>query len=249
MDKCDSITLSAPYEVEGYGCIIDVRMNQTDKVLIALPSYISYDIAGDDYIIFKYNKDSIEDVVNVEKIIQKKIYENQDEWLDQHLTKNDIRLLTQSSIREFGSYFTISCRMSQEIYDIVSSENRPFSPEISIDHILCKSDSFSIKCVLSRIIRNLPELRFHNVGKEEDIPVASLSSELEEVTIDEPNQSETVKLTNPTEIYKQLYKKEKKKAKEYRRQAIDAYLKAKDIKMRYMVTDIDISDDSDDEHL
>jgi hypothetical protein len=44
-----------------------------------------------------------------------------------------------------------------------------------------------------------------------------------------------------------MYKTEKARAKEYRRSAIESYLKAKDIKMRYITKDIDISDDSGDE--
>ena len=58
------------------------------------------------------------------------------------------------------------------------------------------------------------------------------------------SQLETIKLKNPTEVYLQIYKAAKQKAKEAKRTAILAYLEAKNIKRSYMLEDTNDSDDS-----
>jgi hypothetical protein len=56
-------------------------------------------------------------------------------------------------------------------------------------------------------------------------------------------------LKQPNEVYLELYKKAREKAKQCRIAAIEAYLEAKQIKTKYMLFDEDESDDdiSDDE--
>lgn len=58
------------------------------------------------------------------------------------------------------------------------------------------------------------------------------------------SELETIKLKNPTEVYLQIYKAAKQKAKEAKRTAILAYLEAKNIKRSYMLEDTNDSDDS-----
>lgn len=58
------------------------------------------------------------------------------------------------------------------------------------------------------------------------------------------SQLETIKLKNPTEVYLQIYKAAKQKAKEAKKTAILAYLEAKNIKRSYMLEDTNDSDDS-----
>jgi predicted secreted protein len=90
------------------------------------------------------------------------------------------------------------------------------------------------------IIREIPEIRFQDKSQ-------GSHDNVKEINIEPPSDSEILQLSTPSDIYKQMYKTEKSKAKEYRRSAIEAYLRAKDIKMRYIAKDIDMSDDSDDE--
>jgi uncharacterized protein YjbI with pentapeptide repeats len=72
---------------------------------------------------------------------------------------------------------------------------------------------------------------------------------LEEVTLDIDNSiDESINLKNPNEVYYELYQKARENAKEYRMKAMESYLEAKRIKSRYMLFDIDESDDSDDEN-
>ena len=66
----------------------------------------------------------------------------------------------------------------------------------------------------------------------------------EELKLNLENNSETIKLRKPNEVYYEIYKKAREKAKELKKNAIVAYLEAKNIKKTYMLEDIDSSDES-----
>ena len=72
---------------------------------------------------------------------------------------------------------------------------------------------------------------------------------LEEITLDiDSSNDDSINLKNPNEVYYEIYKKARENAEEYRTKAMEAYLEAKRIKTKYMLFDIDESDDSDDEN-
>ena len=56
------------------------------------------------------------------------------------------------------------------------------------------------------------------------------------------NNEETIKLKKPNQVYFELYKEARKKAKEAKKKAIIAYLEAKNIKKTYMIENINDSD-------
>jgi hypothetical protein len=60
---------------------------------------------------------------------------------------------------------------------------------------------------------------------------------------------ETITLKKPNQVYYDLYKEAREKAKQAKKEAILAYLEAKNIKKAYMLEDIDSSDDSDIENI
>jgi hypothetical protein len=53
---------------------------------------------------------------------------------------------------------------------------------------------------------------------------------------------ETITLKKPNQVYYEIYKKSREKAKEAKKEAILAFLEAKNIKKTYMLDDIDDSD-------
>ena len=70
------------------------------------------------------------------------------------------------------------------------------------------------------------------------------SNHLEEITITpESLNQETLTLKKPSDVYYEIYKEARTKAKEAKRQAIDAYLELKNIRTTYTLHDIDSSDD------
>ena len=72
-----------------------------------------------------------------------------------------------------------------------------------------------------------------------------INDELREYTID-VSDSDSIKLKTPNEVYYEIYKKAKQKAKDSKKQAIIAYLEAKHIKNTYMLEDFDDSSSDED---
>ena len=62
-----------------------------------------------------------------------------------------------------------------------------------------------------------------------------------------PKSEKSINLKKPNEVYLEIYKKAKEKAKEARLEAIKAYLTLKEIKKQYLLDEIDISDDESDD--
>ena len=56
---------------------------------------------------------------------------------------------------------------------------------------------------------------------------------------------DTVKLREPNEVYMEIWREARKRAKLARKTAIEAYLEAKNIKSTYMINEIDDSDSED----
>jgi len=67
--------------------------------------------------------------------------------------------------------------------------------------------------------------------------------ELNEINLELPENSESVTLKQPNEVYLEIYKEVKKRAKEAKKKAIAAYLEAKRIKSLYLLDEIESSDD------
>ena len=73
---------------------------------------------------------------------------------------------------------------------------------------------------------------------------------LEEIDLNLNNLEDyNLKLKNPNEVYFEIWKTSRNKAKKIKRQALQAYLESKKIKTNYMVDDIDNSDDEFDEFM
>ena len=72
--------------------------------------------------------------------------------------------------------------------------------------------------------------------------------QLEEVTLKEfvleiPKNDGAMKLRDPNEIYLDIYKAAKEKARQAKLAAVKAYLEAKKIKQTYLIDELDTSDD------
>ena len=77
-----------------------------------------------------------------------------------------------------------------------------------------------------------------------------LNNDLEELklNVEDLPEDNLVTLRKPNEVYKEIWREARKKAKLARKTAIEAYLEAKNIKATYMVNEIDdIEEDSEDE--
>lgn len=80
----------------------------------------------------------------------------------------------------------------------------------------------------------------------EDVSAPKVASNgLEEVDLQIKEGSDSIELKKPNEVYYEIYRAARERAKHMRKVALEAFLEAKQIKSRYMLTDIDDSDDSD----
>ena len=66
---------------------------------------------------------------------------------------------------------------------------------------------------------------------------------LEEISLEPDDLSESITLKKPNEVYYEIYRTARQKAKHMRQVAVEAYLEAKQIKSQYMLSDIDDSED------
>ena len=66
---------------------------------------------------------------------------------------------------------------------------------------------------------------------------------VEEVNLDFNDIKESITLKKPNDVYYEIYKAAREKAKHMRKVAIEAYLEAKEIKTKYMLSDIDDSEE------
>ena len=83
-------------------------------------------------------------------------------------------------------------------------------------------------------------------NKTDDVESYSMNSNLEELEIDLDNlDNDYMKLRQPNEVYTEIWREARKRAKNSRRATIEAYLEAKNIKATYMISEID--NDSEDE--
>lgn len=88
-------------------------------------------------------------------------------------------------------------------------------------------------------------LEIEDLNKVEEL--VSNDNELKEVDLSKDLETslETITLKKPNQVYYEIYKAAREKAKEAKKVATMAYLEAKNIKKTYMLDDIDDSDDSD----
>jgi hypothetical protein len=88
--------------------------------------------------------------------------------------------------------------------------------------------------------------------EDKSINLENNSNDLEDISeiLQVPSSSNNITLKKPNEVYYEIYKIAKQKAKQHKKAAISAYLEAKKIKNTYLLEDLDNSDDSsDDEYM
>ncbi len=127
----------------------------------------------------------------------------------------------------------------------MSTEGVDVSDQIVVDSVVDKN--MGSKEVKSHESENLGE---KEISLEiDDLALKSNRDDLEEFEVSleslGTNESETIKLREPSEVYMDIWREARKKAKQARKSAIDAYLEAKQIKTTYMINEIDNSDSED----
>jgi hypothetical protein len=74
-----------------------------------------------------------------------------------------------------------------------------------------------------------------------------INNEISEINLEIPKEEQVVSLKKPNEVYLEIYKKAKDKAKKARMEAIKAYLTVKEIKKQYLLDEMEFSEEESDE--
>jgi hypothetical protein len=104
----------------------------------------------------------------------------------------------------------------------------------------------------SEYLEEKPKIKPVSVGEEITIDVELMETKenketdsIQEIEIDTPveTQEEPISLKRPNEVYYEIYKAAREKAKEMKKAAMEAFLEAQQIKTKYMLDEIEDSDD------
>ena len=94
-----------------------------------------------------------------------------------------------------------------------------------------------------KTLENLDNLH-ENVNKV----ITKDTNQLEEVDLNISNiNNDVISLKDPKEVYKEIYLAAKKKAHDLRKNALNAYLEAQNIKEKYSFQDMDLSSDEEEQ--
>ena len=131
--------------------------------------------------------------------------------------------------------------------NIISQKNNDFNNEKSRE-IENSNENVSINENIKTLEKST--VKSDIVEEKEEIQTSKLelnnienNNGLEEVNLELPNNSEEFSLKNPIEVYTEIYKNAKSKAKQLKTAAITAFLEAKEIKDKYHLEDSDNSDE------
>ena len=79
--------------------------------------------------------------------------------------------------------------------------------------------------------------------EDEDEEDEDDSNELQEIKLSIKDINDEISLKKPDEIYYEIYKVAREKAKHMKKVALEAHLEARNIKTKYMLDDLNYSDD------
>lgn len=150
--------------------------------------------------------------------------------------------LPQLMVLNIDSCIKKTCMIKTSKVQIDSPNSNKSSLNIRNNLVHDKKDN-NIKSLEDNIGENKNNnLQEKNIESKENIKLSN-NDYLEEVDLELSNTSEEFSLKNPAEVYIEIYKKAKDKAKQLKLAAVTAFLEARDIKSKYNLEDSDISDE------
>jgi hypothetical protein len=183
--------------------------------------------------------------INEEDYKIKKQLENQDEKTVEKSTNNELSFHEDDNINENRDYIS-NCILN----DIIENSNN--NDTLGIVGNIIDNNIHSDKIELLNNETNNSE---SDILESDNKDLNEIILDIEELLPENLNTLEipTIKLKKPNEVYYDLFKKAKIKAKEAKKLAIQSYLEAKKIKEIYLLEDVDLSDEDyedneDDEH-
>ena len=177
------------------------------------------------------NTSAIDSTQNISEKVELKETEN-----NNHITleniENELDNADKTSTASLGN---------NEIEEVTLSLDNLDNAEVDIDSEN-SSEEKSINDDVSSITTELskPELKEITIEVQEEL---SPKPGIEEVELNVKDNDEILTLKKPNEVYYEIYRAAREKAKHMRKVALEAYLEAKQIKTKYMLDDLDESDE------
>lgn len=125
---------------------------------------------------------------------------------------------------------------------IEASDNKQEMNEEEITEAPDNIQSRNEEQFVNEIIKEKEEKNILDYENNDNLEKSSL--DLEEITIN-PDGEDSISIKNPKEIYEEIYRVARSKAKKMRAASIEAFLEAKRIKSQYVLDDIEDSDSED----
>lgn len=227
-------------KIENDTCLIKPTKPATPLSLdnkINLFDLVSEGKTSDDESINESNKDNLgiidektDNIDNIDNLETDKLDTNKLEANIEETNKLDTDKL------EFGK--------TDNVDNLETGETTSFSNNLEKDDNL-QNIKTDVKTELENNSANIKEndiFKTEAIGKDENM----LIEVLDNFDINTIQDKDSVSLRNPDEIYYEIYKDARKKAKQIKAAAINAYLEAKHIKDKYMLEDIEDSDEEED---
>ena len=183
-------------------------------------------------------------VIPFEKIVNSNTFNsNTFNTIDLDISDGDDEVISEEQDGEVVDEATSSSNLDDFINETaneLTKTNQLFSKGLEENNHNATYQNATYQNANENIVLEIEELDFiekddPNILKEVDLS-SSLENSLESITLKKPNQ-----------VYYEIYKKAREKAKECKKVAIAAYLEAKNIKNTYMLEDNDESDSDESE--
>ena len=178
-----------------------------------------------------------------ENSVKSEISENNSKHEDEDNNKTEIELKSENSI----TLENVQEETSGKKDSILGNEDLE-EVELLIDNlddaVVIDSEENSVEDnedkVSSLTEESLPDLEEITLEVKDEL---SPKLGIQEVELNIKDNAEPIILKRPNEVYYEIYKAAREKAKHMRKVALEAYLEAKQIKTKYMLEDLDDSDE------
>jgi hypothetical protein len=204
------------------------------------------------------NKDANNKEVNIKEVINKEV--NNKEVINKEVNNKEVNnkeVINKEVIKEESSLFDVvdldffeENETSEDLEDLTNLAEPDFDSTTVSNTLANSSTTNAVTNAVTKINIEKPVLQEVNISLDiEDLNEPDNATTLTEVDISAglENSLESITLKKPNQVYYEIYKKAREKAKAAKKEALLAYLEVKNIKKTYMLDDIDESDESDDE--
>jgi len=178
-----------------------------------------------------------------EKVVSKEVSHEVSDYLEKDLSKEVSKEVSEEVSEE------VSREVLQDhlVKDLSKEVSQKVSEEVSEEVSNTKDIPFQKKEETIQESTTTQESKSENLGEQQSLEKNQNQNpnDIEEVELHLEDVSETIQIKQRNDVYYEMYREAKQKAKIARDLALSSYLEAKRIKNTYMLDDIKDSDESD----